>query len=201
MLLLPLALAGSVLADEDGRSIFDSNSQPLKAPKNSGGFVINLPNSYNPTKVDETTVSLQGETLINAYSRYINGCLTFAPVVTGVDIVNDGDPMTGEMLLTKDDGSCKAQVLLETDVFANGGVLEVRTWFQDPKHPTPYVPACTWYVIGSSVMQLDVPGILAMGQQGGFNHVEFVLYDLNALERARVRMELFGSSGHVHFIY
>lgn len=201
LLVLPLLLVGNLLADEnDSQTIFNGSGQPLKAPKNSGGFVINLPNSYNNTKVDQTTVALVGENLLSAYARYLGGNLKFLPVLTGVDVVNDGAMLEGKLGLTKNDGATTVQVLLETSVFSEGGVLQVLTWKEESptKQRSAPVPAQTWYVLGSSVLLLDVPGILSSAQLGDYNHLEFRLYDFNALERARMHMELFPGQGRIH---
>jgi len=189
--LLPV---GSLRADGTDVGVQGSTNSgsTLKAPKNSGGFVINLPNSGKQTTRLSYSTGLIGESLNKALSRHIAGQLNFVSMTWGTEVTNARQDRSGILATYFADGSTTIGLLLPTKQFRMGGLasVEISSMVGSGSKKGPQVPTIVYFTISSDNLMLDVPVVIAAAKAGNISDFTLRFYDLQAQERVRLDLHV-----------
>jgi hypothetical protein len=203
-LLVPLLAVQDSRADESGGTGggpgWGASGQMLKAPKNTGGLIINLPNSSKSRKVEQTTVDLIGETMGLALARHVAGNLAFNLTQDGVQVTNEEKDGKGGLITRTEDGASSVMVLLENQHFGGGAVAEITTipvQSQGSKRYSKQQPVTSYYLMTSNVMGLDVPAILGAGKSGSFDRIQIRFFTIVGQQQASLALALDQQAGQV----
>lgn len=205
-LLLPLAFVdGSLRADDgDGGALGSSiTGSSMKAPKNSGGFVINLPNSGGNTQRLTYSTGLMGESLAKAVSRHLAGQLNFVSTHWGTEVTNPRQDRSGKLALFPTDGRTTIGLLLPTKDFLMGGLVavEIPASAGSGSKKGPSLPTVVYFTITSDNLLLDVPAVIAASQAGNVNDFTLRFYDLQAQEKVRLDLKVDVDGSGVQLIF
>ncbi len=205
-LLLPLTLLdGSLKADGSGATGLGSTSSgsSLKAPKNSGGFVINLPNSLRGKQRALYTTSFAGESLPKTILRHLAGHLSFLSTTAGTEVTNASLDRTGRLATYGTDGRTTVGLLLPSKEFSHGGLVAVQAMQKagSSSKKGPQVPSVAYFTIGSDNLLLDVPAVLAASKSGNISDFELRFYNLLGQEKVRLLLHIDGTGNSVHLIF
>lgn len=175
----------------------------MKAPKNSGGFVINLPNSAGSTQRLLFTMGFRGETLAKTFTRHLSGHLLYTSTSKGTEVVNPTQDRSGRLAAYGSDGKTTVQLLLPSKDFLLGGLVAVQTTQKvgSGSKKGPRVPTTVYFTISSDSLLLDVPAVLAAAKSGNITDFTLRFYNLHGKEK--VRLDLFAdvTGDSVHLIF
>ena len=176
--MLMLFLVQGLIAEEI-TGFSSKHAQVLKAPNNSDGFVINLPNSRRNEARADTQMQFLDETLVATMARCRAGKLKYFPHYEGTQV--ESPLRDGKLLLQPRDGKAVVKVLLPSS-FDDGCLAEilftglVGGGNNDPKDPK--LPVLVYTTLSSSTFMIDVPGLIAVCKKGGFTIVDSRFYSL-----------------------
>lgn len=205
-LLLPVTLMDTPLrADGNGGSGLGSTNSgsSAKAPKNSGGFVINLPNSVGSAQRLLYTTGFMGESLAKTYTRHLSGALAFVSTKAGTEVTNATMDGSGRLATYGADGTTTVALLLPSKEFAKGGLVAVQTNQKtgSGSKKGPQIPTTVYFTITSDNLLLDVPAVLRAAKAG--NLTDFTLRFYNLQGKQKVRLDLYADvpGDSVHLIF
>jgi hypothetical protein len=200
--LLPV---GSLRADGSDSGVQGSTNSgsTLKAPKNSGGFVINLPNSGKQATRLSYSTGLIGESLNKAITRHVAGQLNFVSMAWGTEVTNARQDRSGILATYFADGSTAIGLLLPTKEFRMGGLasVEVSSMVGSGSKKGPQVPTIVYFTITSDNLMLDVPVVLAAAKAGNISDFTLRFYNLQAQERVRLDLHVDVDGQSVQLIF
>ena len=204
--LLPVAFLDAPLRADGGDSgpVGSTNSgTSLKAPKNSGGFVINLPNSQGSQQRLTYATGLMGESLGKALARYLSGQINFVAHTWGTEATRALATQTCSLASFGADGSTTIALLLPTKDFRMGGLasVEVAQKSATGSKRGSQIPTTVYFTITSDNLMLDVPAVIAAAVAGNNNDFTLRFYDLSAQEKVRVDLHVDVDGNSVHLIF
>lgn len=204
--LIPATLLNAPLrADGNGSSGLGSTNSgsSTKAPKNSGGFVINLPNSVGSAQRLLYTTGFMGESLAKTYTRHLGGQLSFLSTKAGTEVTNATMDGSGRLATYGADGTTTVALLLPSKEFAKGGLVAVQTNQKtgSGSKKGPQIPTTVYFTITSDNLLLDVPAVLRAAKAG--NLTDFTLRFYNLQGKQKVRLDLYADvpGDSVHLIF